>query len=192
MIILPALIWGRADNIFVKQGLQNSSSVQIPSMIKLAIKLDKAAYVGEGKNFWPHVHVDEGEEAVIPSLACPEIRQVGKFFQIIFDAIVSRKQLASGRDGYYFLESGEYTQLSVVQVIAKALYARGKVASPEAVQLSEADLVPEPYKALVAGVGSNIRARGGRSRKLGWNPPQTTEDFFASVRAEVDYLLEAH
>jgi hypothetical protein len=105
---------------------------------------------------------------------------------------VSGKQVASGRNGYYFLESGEFNQLSVVQVIAKALHAHGKVASPEAIRLSEADLVPEPYKPSVAGMGSNIRARGERSRELGWNPPQTTEDFFASVRAEVDSLLETY
>lgn len=63
-IVLPSTIWGLADNVFVKEGLQNPQSQQIPGMIKLAISLGKAVYVGEGKNIWPHVHIDEGAKFV--------------------------------------------------------------------------------------------------------------------------------
>jgi len=102
------------------------------------------------------------------------------------------KKPASGRNGYYFLESGEYKQLAVVEAIAKALYGHRKVASPEAVKLSEADLGPEMYKFVLGGLGANSRARGERGRQLGWNPPQTTEDFYASIQADVDYWLKTH
>ena len=105
---------------------------------------------------------------------------------------MSGKQPASGRNGYYFLENGEYKQRAVVEAIAKALYSRGKVASPEAIQLKEGDVGPEYYKRILKGMGTNSRARGERSRQLGWNPPQTTEDFYASVQADVDYWLKAH
>ena len=123
-----------------------------------------------------------------------EIPQVGKFYSILFDAIVSGKKPASGREGFYFLESGEYKQLDLANAIAKALYARGKVASPEAIQLTEADLGQESYRIVLylVDMGTNSRARGERSRQLGWNPLQTTEDFFASVQADVDYWLEKH
>jgi len=174
-IVFPSTIWGLADNVFVKEGLQKPESQQIPSRISLAVKLGRAVYVGEGKNIWPHVHIDE----------------VGKFYRILFDAIVSGKEPASGRNGFYFLESGEYTQLAVVGVIAEALYARGKVVSPKATQLSEADLDPESYKLALLYMGTSSRARGERSRQLGWNPQQTTEDFYASIPADVDYLLKA-
>ncbi|KAF9647141.1 NAD(P)-binding protein [Thelephora ganbajun] len=175
-IVLPSTVWGLADSIFVKEGLQKPSSQQIPDRIKLNVRLGKAVYIGEGENVWPHVHIDE----------------VGKFYRILFDAIVSGKQPASGRNGYYFLESGEYRQRDVVEVIAKALYARGKVASPEAIPLSEAGLDPESYRLVPVDTGTNSRARGERSRQLGWNPPQTTEDFYASIQADVDYLLKTH
>ena len=105
---------------------------------------------------------------------------------------MSGKQPPSGRDGFYFLESGEYQQLAAVEVIAKDLYARGKVASPEAVQLNEADVDPELYKLALLGMGTNSRARAERGRKLGWNPLQTTKDFYASIQADVDYWLKAH
>jgi len=39
------------------------------------------------------------------------------------------------------------------------------------------------------GMGINARARGERGRQFGWKPPQTTEDFYASVQAHVDYWL---
>ena len=120
------------------------------------------------------------------------MRQVGKFYYILFDAIVSGKQPASGSEGYYFLESGEYKQLTAIEEIAKALYARGKLVSPEAVQLKEADVDPGLYKLALVGMGTNSRARGERSRRLGWNPPQTTEEFYASLQVDVDYWLKKH
>jgi hypothetical protein len=121
-----------------------------------------------------------------------ETRQVGKFYYILFDAIVSGKQPASGRNGYYFLESGEYNQLAVTEAIAKALYAHGKVSSPVPTQLNEADVGPELYQRALAGTGTNSRAKGERSRQLGWNPPQTNEDFFASIPADIDNLLKTN
>jgi len=177
-IVFPSTIWGIADTIFVKEGLQRPNSVQIPDRIKLAVKLSKAVYIGEGKNIWPHVYIDEG--------------RFGKFYHILFDAIVSGKQPPSGRNGFYFLESGEYKQLAAVEAIAKALYARGKVVSPEAVPLSEADLGSESYKFALAYMGSNSLARGERSRQLGWNPLQTTEDFYASIETDVGFLLKGN
>ena len=61
-IVFPSTIWGLVDTVFVKEGLQKPDSQQIPDRIKLAVKLGKAVYVGEGKNIWPHVHIDEGAE----------------------------------------------------------------------------------------------------------------------------------
>ena len=64
-IVFPSTVWGIVDNTFVEQGLQKSYSFQVPRRIKMALKLGKAIYVGEGKNVWPHIHIDEGAEAVV-------------------------------------------------------------------------------------------------------------------------------
>ena len=61
-LVFPSTIWGIADTIFVKEGLQKANSLQIPDRIKLAVKLGRAAYVGKGQNLWSHVHIDEGAE----------------------------------------------------------------------------------------------------------------------------------
>lgn len=121
-----------------------------------------------------------------------EILQVGSFYYILFDAIVSGKNPASGRLGFYFLENGKYNQRDAVKAIGKALHARGKLASPEAVQLTEADLggQGDDFTRYVQNMGSNSRATGDRSRSLGWAPRQTTEEFYASIQADVDYCLK--
>ena len=118
---------------------------------------------------------------------------VAEFYSILFDAIVSGKQPASGRDGFYFLESGEYRQLNAVEAIAKALFAQGKVVSPEAVRLTQADLGPgqdKNFNSYLVGMGTNSRARGERSRQLGWKPTKTTDDFYANIPADVEYVLK--
>lgn len=61
-IVFPSTIWGIADNVLVREGLQKPISQQIPNRIRLATKLGKVVYVGEGKNLWSHVHIDEGIE----------------------------------------------------------------------------------------------------------------------------------
>ena len=105
---------------------------------------------------------------------------------------MSGKLPSSGRNGYYYLESGEHQQLAMTEVIAKELYAHGKVTSPKAVRLSEADLDHESYKFALMGMGINCRARGERGRQLGWKPPQTAEEFYASIQAEVDHWSKTH
>jgi len=178
-IVFPSTIWGIADTPFVEKGIQRANSQQIPSRIELALKLGKAVYVGEGKNLWSHVHIDE----------------VGRFYYILFDAIVSGKEPASGREGFYFLSNGEYRQRDAAQAIAKALYARGKIASPEASRLTEADFGKEEgdqFSRCVLQVGTNSRARADRGQQLGWNPPQTTKDFYESIPADVDYWLKTN
>lgn len=89
----------------------------------------------------------------------PELQQLGKRFQILFDAIVSGK-----------------LPVAMAIVPSRARSTRdGKVASPEGIKLSEADLIPQPYQFVVAGMGSSVRAGSERSRELGWN-----EGVFAS------------
>ena len=38
-------------------------------------------------------------------------------------------------------------------------------------------------------MGANARARGNRSRSVGWKPVQTTKDFFESIKSEVPLLV---
>ena len=58
-IVLPSIIWGVASGPLVDQGIQNPFSNAVPRSIKYATKRGRAGVVGEGKNLWNNVHIDE-------------------------------------------------------------------------------------------------------------------------------------
>ena len=59
-IVLPSTIWGIASRPLVDAGIMNAHSIQIPSLIHAALDRGRAGMVGEGKNIWPDVNVNEG------------------------------------------------------------------------------------------------------------------------------------
>jgi hypothetical protein len=70
---------------------------------------------------------------------------VGEFYYALFDELISGKELAHGREGYYFLESGEYALYQVCERIGKELYEAGKVDSPTPVDLSPEERTAFPW-----------------------------------------------
>ena len=59
-IILPSTIWGLASGPLVDAGIVNPQSIQIPALIRASLGRGRAGMVGEGKNLWPNVNIDEG------------------------------------------------------------------------------------------------------------------------------------
>lgn len=64
-IILPSTIYGIATGKLVDIGVQHSHSQQIPGLIKAALARGQAGMVGEGKNIWPHVNIEDGKHLPI-------------------------------------------------------------------------------------------------------------------------------
>jgi hypothetical protein len=60
-IILPSTIYGLATGKLVDIGVQNRHSVQIPFLINASLARGQAGMVGEGKNVWPNVNIEESE-----------------------------------------------------------------------------------------------------------------------------------
>lgn len=60
-IVLPSTIYGLATGKLVDMGIQNRHSVQIPFLINASLARGQAGIVGEGKNVWPNVNIDESE-----------------------------------------------------------------------------------------------------------------------------------
>jgi len=131
----------------------------------------KPAVVGDGINIWPHVQIEETAE----------------FYYILFDAIVSGSNPANGREGYYFLENGEYTQKQISQAVATSLFKRGEVDIDIPVPLTEKELKENP---MAKFMGTNSRCRGQRSRSLAWKPLRTTEELIESVEPEVETWIK--
>jgi len=60
-IIAPSTIYGLARGRLVDEGIQHVQSVQIPTMVRISLGRGIGAMIGEGKNFWPHVHIEDSE-----------------------------------------------------------------------------------------------------------------------------------
>lgn len=59
-IILPSTIYGIASGPLVDLDLQNAHSQQIPTLVDLGLERGQGGMVGEGRNMWPNVHINEG------------------------------------------------------------------------------------------------------------------------------------
>jgi hypothetical protein len=60
---------------------------------------------------------------------------------VLYSAILSDpERVGHGREGFYFGENGEYTVVDAAKAIGEALYALGKVKTPEPSEYTEADL----------------------------------------------------
>jgi len=170
-IILPSTIFGIATGKLVDLGIQHAHSQQLPALIKAALVRGQAGMVGEGKNIWPHVHIDE----------------VADLYIVLFNSIMSNPATGHGREGYYISENGEYNYYEAVKAVAEALVSKGLTKSLEPTSFTEEDYRKRP---LLNYLGTNSRCRGERARSVGWKPVKTTEDMLASIKPELDELLK--
>ncbi|GJJ11962.1 hypothetical protein Clacol_006200 [Clathrus columnatus] len=164
-IISPSTVYGLADNVFVQRGISNKSSVQVPLLIRAGIDRQQGGVEGKGLNTLP----------------------IGSAIRFLLEKAIEGKT-ATGRDGYYFAETGEYIHRDTARKIAELLAARG-IGKPEPNQFSEEEV--ERYFRGTLLVGSSCRCRGERIRALGWEPQYNSEHFYESLEAEVDNEIAA-
>ncbi|KAF4596514.1 hypothetical protein EYR38_007901 [Pleurotus pulmonarius] len=170
-IILPSTIYGLAQGRLVDIGVSNNRSIQIPAIIEASLDREQGGMVGQGKNLWPNVHIDEQADLYI----------------ILLDAALSKPDTDHGTNGYYFGESGEHSLYDVGKAVAEALVELG-IGSPKPTAFTKAEI--DKYFGGSAYLGSNSRARANHSRAIGWTPKKTTADMLASIRAEVEEVLK--
>ncbi|KAI0058646.1 NAD-P-binding protein [Artomyces pyxidatus] len=169
-IVLPSTIYGLATGTLVDLGISNPHSQQIPGAIKASIDRGQGGMVGEGKNVWPHVHINEQAD----------------MFRIVLEAALTDVNTPHGREGFYFGENGEYRLYDVAKTYTQVLYDLGKSKTPEPTTFTE----EETLKYFGGSyLGTNSRARGSRARLLGWKPVKTTDDLLASIRPEVEAII---
>lgn len=65
-IILPSTIYGISETPFADAGLCNPQSQQVPLLIRISLDRKAPAMVGEGKNLWPDVHIQDQAVSSIP------------------------------------------------------------------------------------------------------------------------------
>lgn len=122
-----------------------ATSIQLPKLIDVAKRQSTAGHVGRGLNIWSNVHIADVVDLFLLAL---DKAQAGSLF---------------------YAENGEANWKSVAQSIGRML---GFGESTKSWTIGEAVDVLGPGAYL--SFGSNSRARGKRSRALGWTPKQGT------------------
>ena len=136
VVLCPCLIYGQGRGA-------NADSIQIPSLIRQAVKSGIPRYIGEGQNIWSTVHIDD----------------VASVYLLALDG--------ARAGSYFFLESGEASLRSIVDSIARLL---GGKRAAESWSIDEAIAEWGPQAAWFS-LGGNSRISAEKARKmLGWKP----------------------
>ncbi|KAG6820957.1 hypothetical protein H0H93_009193 [Arthromyces matolae] len=171
-IVLPSLIYGLATSKLVDLGLQNQHSMQVPYLISVSLDRHQVGMVGQGKNLWPNVHIDD----------------IANLYIVLYDAIRAGREIGHGREGIYFGENGEHSFYDLCVAIGKVLVEFGKTTSSDPTTFTKEEM--DKYFGGSDYFGSNSRCKANRSRAIGWKPTKGTADLFASVRPEVEALIK--
>lgn len=136
VVLCPCLIYGEGTGA-------NPDSIQVPSLIRQAVRSGIPRHIGEGENIWSTVHVDDVAAAYLLAL---EGARAGSF---------------------YYIENGEASLKSIVQSIARLL---GGKQPPQSWSIDEAIAEWGPQAAWFS-LGGNSRVSADKARKLlGWKP----------------------
>jgi nucleoside-diphosphate-sugar epimerase len=135
VVLCPSLIYGEGRGA-------NADSIQVPSLIRQAVRSGVPRYIGAGENVWSTVHVDDVAAAYLLAL---DAAHAGSFF---------------------YLESGEASLKSIVESIARLLGGK----RPESWSIDAAIAEWGPQAAWFS-LGGNSRVRADKARAmLGWKP----------------------
>lgn len=171
--IAPPNIFGFA------RGPDHKISIQVPALIRLALKHKRAVSVYSGRYLWNQVHV----------------RDLGKLYILLLHKLIeSPESVAIGKKGYYFAENGSpLTWREKSEKIGEILKGKGLVETAEVSEMTPKQIIDlsggvsfTPYL-----VGTNSRCKAELARKLGWKPTQSSDsDFWSDLAQLVDYVLE--
>jgi nucleoside-diphosphate-sugar epimerase len=184
-IIMPPTIYG------VGTGLFNKLSIQVPTLIRTALKLGHAVVVGEGKSTWDYVHVAD----------------LAKLYELLVLKIIAGEEIPSGEKGIIFAGTGRYQWIELSRGIADALFKVGAIKTkgieyldiPTAAEkLGSRDvLVTElgfASKYVVIEFRNCINTNSSRTQsdighELGWMPQKTSTDFKNHFLEEVRLII---
>jgi nucleoside-diphosphate-sugar epimerase len=136
MVLCPSLIYGGGRGA-------NPDSIQVPNLIRQAVKSGIPRYIGAGENVWSTVHIDDVASAYLLAL---QGARAGSFF---------------------YLENGEAGLKPIVESIARLLGGK-RAAQSWSIDEAVAEWGPQ---AAWFSLGGNSRVSAEKARRmLGWTP----------------------
>ncbi|KAF7319786.1 hypothetical protein MKEN_00761100 [Mycena kentingensis (nom. inval.)] len=170
-IVMPPLIYGRG------RGPYSRTSVQIPALIRAALKLKQSIHVGPGLPMWNGVHVDD---------------LVNLYFVLLDDGLSGANKATTGLECFYLCATDMYQWKELAEELGKRLHAKGAIPTAEARPLK-----PEEVEGALGAwsdfaYASNSRSVAGKAYDLGWKPahPTGSNGLFNSIDAEYDAVIE--
>ena len=147
-------------------------SNQIPRLIRTYVKHGSVATVGKGVNIWNNIHVED----------------LADFYLFVLEKALEGKA-QTGKDGWYFVETGEHYLKDVVAEIGKQLFKHKAIKQEEVTQFTPEEVEKYLGPAGWVFIGSNSRSRADRAKTLGWKPSGKKGTVIDSIAEEVETLL---
>ncbi|WBW72038.1 NAD-dependent epimerase/dehydratase [Schizosaccharomyces osmophilus] len=148
-ILMPPIIYG--------VGPAGRSSIQLPTLVRYALKHGYAGQIGDGRSVWSQIHV----------------KDLARGYLTLLDWLERTPAEEVLPNPYWFCENGnELSWNDCVAEIGRVLYEAGKIESstPRTIPVSNyGDLFGKWSEPVV---GSNSRNKANRLRKLGWEPKE--------------------
>lgn len=168
-IVCPPTIYGPG------RGPGNTKSIQAYWLSAAVLKRKRGILVGEGKNVWHQVHVQDLS---------------GVYLALGEAASEGGGKATWNNEGYYLAENGAFVWGDIQRAVAQAAYDKKLIDSPD-VESLDGDQTTEIHPAGIYVWGSNSRGNSFRARNLlGWSPqkPKLVELIPEIVEAEARAL----
>ncbi|KAG5644664.1 hypothetical protein DXG03_007963 [Asterophora parasitica] len=164
-IVMPPMIYGRG------------TSVQIPALIRGALKTGQSCHYKKGLPLWNAVHVQD---------------LTNLFLLLLDDALSATPQAPSGGEGFYFCATDNFQWKQLAQELGTRLHAHGVLPTAETRSFTD----EEANAALGSwggfAYGSNSRSKAINAYKLGWKPAHGdgNDGLFESIVTEYKFVVE--
>jgi nucleoside-diphosphate-sugar epimerase len=172
-LIMSPLIYGLGSGLF------NRHSVQIPNILRSAIRRGHVEVVGAGEGAWDQVHIGD----------------LASLYELLLAKVLDGDKVPYGKAGIFFSETGDFTWRQLAEGLASELFLQG-VIEPDQVRQLSLEKGAQVFSGgnvqrAELGFASNSRSRAELSRELGWRPTRGRVDFKKSFAQEVKRIASA-
>ena len=176
-IIMPPTVYGIGLGTV---GNPNTLSIQIPTVIRAAIKVGQAEVIGDGNGRSEFVHIAD----------------LSSLYEIITVRAINNEPLRDGEHGIYFSATGRFTWKELSQRVADAGFRLGALKTSEVKSISLEEAAPRwqwgGATFVELGLASNSRTKSDLAKELGWQPKKTDEDFEKHFFEEFSIIYKAN
>ncbi|KAJ6160453.1 hypothetical protein N7470_003849 [Penicillium chermesinum] len=174
-IFVPCIVYGRGE------GFGNPISIQTVAIVNAARKLEQVYRPDQEIYSWPVCHVIDNT----------------RLYLEIMRNILSGKNIAHGKNGYYLASSGPIVWDDLYRAMAKGLAKRGVVKSDSVEVADDAALQAMgealgcPKEAVSVHLGGSCTLTPNNACKIGWAPEFAAQHALEVADDEVDLILKS-